>query len=906
MQFGTAGRTFVFLLIFSGLVFSGTTGKIAGIVKDKESGEPLIGANVFLEGTSLGSTTDIDGSYFILNVPPGVYTLVVQYIGYHEVRISNVQVSIDLTTRMNIEMTSETIELGDEIVVTARRDIVQKDLTSSESRVSSEKIEQLPVNEINDVLQIQAGITRDAGGGFHIRGGRSSEIAYWVNGVSITDGFDNSRAIEIENQSVQELQVISGTFNAEYGNAMSGIINIVTKEGGDQFHANLEAYSGDYLSNDKETFFNIDDISPRDIYSFQGSIDGPIPFTGKKGRIYATVRHQYNEGYLYGARVFSPAGKLQVANIDTNKLKTAQTFADTLKTFGTVPMNWRRRTTGQAKLTFFATNTLKINLEGLFSTERFRDYNHSFKLNPDGDVKKFNDSYNLSLIVNHTLSNSTFYTLNLTYLNREFNEYLYKNPFDPRYQDPDSLPPVPPDNFNVGGTNFHRFNRITRNYVGKIDVTSQIHPAHLMKTGIEVRYSKLSQDDYNLIPPKGTTPPKIPDVSSPLRDIFDAQPIQFAAYLQDKIELENVIINIGVRLDYFDSRGKVLADPRDPDIYRPLLPAHQQMTFAERQKIWYKDATPKYQVSPRLGIAYPISANGVIHFSFGDFLQIPQLRHLFQNAQFKISEVSGQKSPFGNPDLDAQRTVQYELGLQQRISTDFKVDFTGYYRDIRDWVTTGPEIDTYLAGTRYAQFINKDYANVRGFTLSLTKRMSHSFAFDVVYQFQVAEGTNSNADEEFLQRNSGFEPTIQLTPLDWDQTHTINGSVYYGGKNWGISLIARYNTGLPYTPAINIDRATVVGLNATNANPKNSRRKPSDFVVDFRAQKIFMVNDVKIRVYARVFNLFDRRNEINVFSDTGRASSTNIAASTADPFFLVRPDFYDPPRQIQIGFALDL
>ncbi|MCB0298171.1 MAG: carboxypeptidase regulatory-like domain-containing protein, partial [Calditrichaeota bacterium] len=280
MQTRVIGLMLLVLTLLVNGLFSGTTGKIAGVVKDKENGEPLIGANIILDGHPLGATTDLDGSYFILNVPPGTYDVVVQYIGYQDVRVNGVSVSIDLTTRQNFELSSATIELGDEVVVVADRDVVQKDLTSSESRVSSEKIESLPVEEIDDVLQIQSGVTRGADGSFHIRGGRSSEIAYWVNGSSITDGFDNSRGLNIENESIQELQVISGTFNAEFGNAMSGIVNVVTKEGGSDFHGSIKAYTGDYVTSDDDIFYNLDQVQPKDNYSVQASLSGPVPLLG--------------------------------------------------------------------------------------------------------------------------------------------------------------------------------------------------------------------------------------------------------------------------------------------------------------------------------------------------------------------------------------------------------------------------------------------------------------------------------------------------------------------------------------------------------------------------------------------------------------------------------------------------
>jgi outer membrane receptor protein involved in Fe transport len=214
------------------LALAGTTGKITGEVKDSQTGEPVIGANVTVEGTTLGAATNIDGYFVILNLPPGKYNVVASAVGYHKRTYGGVIVSVDLTTKVDFKLVQTVLESSEELVITAERPVIKRDLTSSEARVDASAIETIPVNEVSEVLSLQAGITTDKGGGIHIRGGRTNEVAYWVDGVSISDGFDHSQAVQVDNGSIQELQVISGTFNAEYGQAMSGIVNIVTKDGG--------------------------------------------------------------------------------------------------------------------------------------------------------------------------------------------------------------------------------------------------------------------------------------------------------------------------------------------------------------------------------------------------------------------------------------------------------------------------------------------------------------------------------------------------------------------------------------------------------------------------------------------------------------------------------------------------
>jgi hypothetical protein len=224
------GAVLAMVLALAVAGWAGTTGKIAGEVKDSQTGELLVGANIQLEGTAMGAATNIDGYFVILNVPPGQYTLVASAVGYTKKRVARVAVSIDLTTTVNVTITSALVET-EEVVVTAERHQIKRDLTSSESRVDASQIESLPVSEVGEVLALQAGITVDRGGAIHIRGGRTSEVAYWVDGVSVSDAYDGGQAVQVDNNAVQELQVISGTFNAEYGQAMSGIVNIVTKDG---------------------------------------------------------------------------------------------------------------------------------------------------------------------------------------------------------------------------------------------------------------------------------------------------------------------------------------------------------------------------------------------------------------------------------------------------------------------------------------------------------------------------------------------------------------------------------------------------------------------------------------------------------------------------------------------------
>lgn len=890
----------VFLIMMAGAGLAGTTGKITGRVIDKSNGQPLIGVNVYLEGTVFGSTTDLEGFYLMLNVPPGKYTLIVQYLGYNEVRMEGVPVSIDLTTRRDFELAEQTMELEEAIVVEGARELIQKDVTSSQSMVSAEEIDNLPVVELDDVLQLQPGVSRGAGGEFHIRGGRSSEISYWVNGISVTDAYDNSQAIEIDNNSIQELQVISGTFNAEYGNAMSGIINAVTKEGDRNYSGGVQIFSGDYLSDFTSYFYNIDKFNPATNYSFRGTLSGPLPFTGKRVTFFATARYNYDDGYLYGNRKFSAAGDTLVAQLGPARFANGDVVA----------MNWNRTLTTQAKLTYLPVPTFKINAELLYSNREYQDYDHAYKFAPDGNLNKFAKSYNSWLSVNHTLSAKTFYTLNFAYLDKRYDQYLYKNPLDPRYQDPNLNITFDDVSFRVAGTNNSQFYRETNTFSLKGDLTSQLTKRHLVKVGFEGRQHRVDFDGYSV---QDATPnidsvftPMVPDPLDATRSKYQRKPVEFAAYIQDKIEYDDVIINLGLRLDYFDPKAQIPRNLADPNVLNPINPELEALSMAERKSRMLQDASAKWQLSPRLGIAYPITAEGVIHFSYGHFLQIPSLEYLYNRSDYILPDNPSNEGIFGNPDLQAQKTVMYEIGLQQEIFNDFKIDVTGFYRDVRDWITAGAPIRTVNGGT-YVRYVNKDYANIKGMTLALKKRYSNNYSFDISYTFQIAEGSNSSPEQEYAQLNANAEPTISILPLDWDQRHLINASFFYGMDNWGASLIARTGTGLPYTPSVTqftADRGLRSGLQ------RNSRVRPSQFTLDLRLHYDLKLYEQTYTLFMRVFNLLDNRVATNVFGDTGKPDFTTFYESKEEvepqrpnltSEYIRFPWHYAPPRSVQLG-----
>lgn len=960
---------------------AGTTGKIAGKITDKDTGEPLIGANVMIEGFSWGAATDADGEFYILNIPPGKYTVKAIYIGYTTQINNTVRVQVDLTTRVNFMLKSSVVEMSEEVVVTAER-IIQKDLTSSEVSIQSDQIEILPVRDVNSLLSMQAGVTRDVGGNLHIRGGRTTEISYMVDGVQVMNAVDRSAGISIDDQSIEELKAITGTFNAEYGQALSGVVNIVTKKGSDKFSINATAYTGDHLSFDDNVYYlqgnrewavaaaealasknsgfvyydfsqngitsfdqlfsalsqknkpwqtkepYLNSYNPFKNYDLQVNLSGPIPGTRNKISYFVAGRYQNSPSFEQGKRYFMPWGLWQPVS------DTGHTFE--MPDGEQVYLGTYEGLSSQAKLFF---NLPNLNVSYGFYYNDDYSYGGGQKYLPDGGKNYYTTRYTHILSATYIFSNSTFVDFKASSYSNMHESYLYKDPFDYRYMptnsgdfqqyvfrpDQDSNVEVKgnPNDFNYWGNDVSRSDDFTKYSTAKLDLTSQINKNNLVKFGGSARYHDISRDYYELQFSQANYRPVIPEKISPFHTNYQAKPKEYSLYIQDKIEFQELIINLGIRYDYFDSDGRILADPRDPQIYSPFkldhiyknyapgLPEDEliEYTPAERAEFWYNDTKGKDQISPRFGISFPITEDGVIHFSYGHFFQNPEFRYLYANPNFWVTG-AGASNLVGNADLNAERTVMYELGLQQLLFERLSLQVTGFYRDIRDWIGTGFPIDTYR-GLTYYRYENKDHAVGKGVTLSAGYSLSNYFT-NLDYTFMNAKGTSSDVQDAYNDLSAGRAPRVQLINLDWDQPHALNLVFGYDNKQNGLSatLIGAINSGFPYTPEF--ARGESAGSSVFVGLRENSERKPLTINLDLRLAKSFVLGGYRFQALFDITNLLDTRNANYVYADTGLPDYTLqdyqnwsrlVEISNSTEYFN-NPGRYTAPRFIQLGLRI--
>jgi len=211
-------------------------GKISGKVVDAETKSPMPGVNIIIIDLTSGAASDLNGDYFILNIPPGTYSLRASMVGYNSTTVQNVDVSINHTTEVNFELSSTVLELDQDIIVMAERPPVKKDETSTRHYVNAREIVNRPAQQLTQILGTLPGIDTDAQGELTVRRGSMDQVAFLIDGIRARNPLDFEAYTNVNLTSIQELEIITGAFNAEYGEARSGVFNIITKEGGKKFN----------------------------------------------------------------------------------------------------------------------------------------------------------------------------------------------------------------------------------------------------------------------------------------------------------------------------------------------------------------------------------------------------------------------------------------------------------------------------------------------------------------------------------------------------------------------------------------------------------------------------------------------------------------------------------------------
>ncbi len=837
------GRWLLLLLFLSGLQAAG--GKIAGRVVEAGTGEPLPAASVYIPELRRGTATDADGFYYLLNLPPGIYTVRAEYLGHRPVEKRRVRVERNRTTFLDFALPVQEIAT-EPVVVTATPPPVQPDLTWKEVTVHQKQLEALPVQDAQEVLLQQGGVTEGPGGELHIRGGRAGEVLYVLDGMPVRNPLTGEFHGILDRTVLADLSLQVGTFSAEYGNALSGVVEVSTAEPRDRTAYLLEYESATLVPS---PYRRPDMLGPgfdahrdslgRSLFHTQHLKDWrDVPFLGTlRARWEGPIRARS----LYGMLAFVYGNRESY-----------------------LPFGYRMQRAGTGRL-FYRQGGYRVSATVERGWTESQDYSHAWKYRWDHyPVRRVHFDL-ASLRFTHLVSPRFFYSLVLgTYAEVETTAVPGKAP--EAYEDP--VLDACTEFFVDGDEPTYRRSR-SRTYTARGDLTYQ-YGHHEWKLGGEVQLHRLFLESYErLFVVAGFSGPRV-------HQRFERRPREAALYLRDKIEYPNLVLNLGVRLDYADPRARMWQDPEDP--HSPL--------------VW---APARFQVSPRLGFAYPLSEDAVLHFAYGHFFQRPPYEAAYKNPQFlNPDRLPPQLGILGNPALKPQKTVAYELGLALGLAPEYTLDLTLYARDIWDLLST----HLYRAFPyEYTLYVNADFATVRGVDLTLRRRFHRGLGFQVSYTLQVARGNRSFPLQGFYDAYTGQPEAIREYYLDFDRRHVLSVVLDARGP-LGLRMGARfrYATGLPYTPYA--PPGVVV--------EENSARMPATLSLDFRLSRAVHLRGQRLEAYLELRNATNHRNVRFVYPRTGDpwdpGQYGGVGVCTED--YAKNPAHLGPPRTLSLGLRL--
>jgi outer membrane receptor protein involved in Fe transport len=905
------GRTLLVLAALAMLALPASawtaTGKIAGTITEEGSGEPLVGANVYVVELGVGATTDAEGNYFVLNVNPGEYTVRASYVGYQTKVVTNVAVSTGRTTRLDFALASATIE-SDEVVVSAETEDIAPDLTASQQVVSDDFIDKLPARSVREVVETQVGVFNGT-----YRGSSQVQALYLLDDQSLNSGLYSTNYNGINTTSIEEIAVLTGGYNAEYGNARSAVVNVVTKEEWSGVHATALArvrppgtyhFGRDMFSRDNYEWTNFD----RDYWAEQAGNESS-PFFGSDPDSLLTLWQDqitpndtlagYNEraqheleGTLYGGfnnKVSYLLSGRYVRNVNI--------FPQAL------PYNPEYNV--QGRLTYRVTPSLKVRLSGFKggwetaqrlesvnfnSTESAQEaqWYRTAEVRDPYDREKYallgaflrqwpelRDWTQGAFTVTHVLSSRTFYEVAVSYLRDEMDRS-------------DRYGVTRPDQFALRDDEqklvrfldqgyMHAYDRSdTRVYGARAEVTSQVTENHLLKAGVDLRSYDLLFDHF-MVEYKGG------GVENFINN-FEGRPFEGSAYVQDKMEFSGLVVNAGLRLDVFDQNREAPASMFDPLAFQPTTPGNDPDEPYGFPGDPERVPTPlRVAVSPRIGLSHPITENSVLHFSYGHFYQRPSWSKMFGFPVVKYTEdheaakdifgdtvtyMEEWHGYYGNPRLGYEKTVQYELGVQQRVADRLLLDVTGYYKDAAyetNFSTiTGVYPATHFTNKALLQS-NAGYSDVRGIETRVDTRLrsplNAGVGYDIFWSSNGVVGFSRLYEEGAGQvdRPKGLREENGV----WNAYHKVKGYVdlslprQFGPSVLGARPLSDLNV-FTYFWWRSGDQYTYHEPGSTSTRPNNRRWEPY-YQLDMRASKGVHVGGVRTELGVEVRNVLDSR-----------------------------------------------
>jgi hypothetical protein len=1024
------------LLALLPLLLYAQEGKLRGKVTDKESREALVGANVMIEGTTLGAATDVNGEYIILTVPAGVYSVKVSYIGYAPVTISNIRVSATITTTQDFQLSSSSVQVQ-AVEIVAERPLIQRNTTNTVRITQAEEIQSLPFRNVQNIVALDAGAVQQ-GGSLYIRGGRAGEVAYYVDGANATNPLYASENYSSIRDAIEEVQLQTGGMTAELGGAMSGVVRTTTRTGGSQLRFSFDYLTDDFAKPGKQFL----GTSPFGYRNAVATVSGPVT---SGVRFFLAGQHNFmRDDHPMFLTPFTFSGivddGLNIANNAGKELPGPISF---VKNY--LYDNWTQINTGQGNVVFdlkeLADVPLKLRVNGYYdintsingnSWPGIMTYTGATYFRKDArDTRNETITYAGSVKLTHIINPTTFYEVGVSMQFRKARTYdktfgdnwmSYMdsaananagfpgvvNPWSSRYTAPPAMSIiqkfllVDPDNPN------NAYNKNQQNMIGaNVDLTSQVNSTWELKAGgnieswvmrsfainqiaslltfldpnkdgvfdadnivygsditkgtpIDERLKRIRWENAGDIRTYGydykgnsTDGYNVPGVSSKVDAPY--KPTFAAAYVQNKFEFNDLILNVGLRYEYMDPKMLMV----DPTLNEQTgqydyqdVPVDQNLNIIPED-----DFTTTKAFSfllPRISFSFPVSDKTVFYTQYGKYVQMPSLNQLYDTENRISNALNPLTRSFtgGNIGFTArpERTTLFEIGIRQVLTQNLAFTLTGFYKDTKEQLQLRRVYNS-VGNPIFTSYQNTDFGTVKGVELTLELRRTERLQARINYTLSDARGTGASSASNAVATTDAIKARFPnfVATQPFDQTHrgTIlldyrfaKGDAGPVLEGLGINLLMSFNSGHPYTKIeepLNLGQASPwnIGVYALRdarfrnpVEPVNSSTTPWVFNMDLNLSKMIYLGSLNVEIYANVLNVLNSKQIIDVYPNTGTPYDDGwLKSPFAQPYkeipnyeafyrainlenrwgvMTYRGDVYSAPRQIRVGARIEM
>jgi hypothetical protein len=930
---------------------AGTVGKVVGVVED-DAGNPLPGANVVVEGTQRGATTDADGYFAILGVDPGRQRVTASMVGYNTSTVENVSVKADFTTTVDFALSETAIEAV-EMVVTARRPPVEPDRTSSRYVVDIFEIENVPlIRSTEDLIELQPGVSLDGAlrlrGSDHTQNTTMSQSRYYeVDGIKMVndDGYFNQRLwTPLNKGALQEVSIIVGGMDAEYGTASGGVVSLVSKEGGGGFgglaevrihppgkkHFGPNVYdSGEFkhltgLSDpwSDEAFVNYarpaetseqagqphhvrdDDYTERWGQFVEGSVNGPLSdnasffLNGRTSRVQA----QFPDRWGYEPKNYQGTGNLTYRPSANVKLKLGGILGYNEATYGfqTMTGNPDGSTGGNAWWEVFYPHFQALFMPPDFSTR--------------GTV--LTDERVVYLTATHSLSPKTFYDVRAS-----FQQTTLGSDTIPEGQHSSFRRTTDDWGFLLLWNDHSAIDENRKRITLKVDLTSQVQRSILGKAGVEVIRYSVFQNNFQQMGDWLNRWRQLVGVGDPH---IGQDPIimnHLGAYVQTKMEFEGLVINAGLRADALHA-GDIWVQDGQQWWHWWRMRRFENVPF--RSTDWITN------VSPRLGISHPITERSTIRFYSGVLHEMPSKQFLYDrgfrsrtvdtdvngNGQIDQTELGNSleqphNQRYATTDLDPQRTVTFEAGVDWNFAGDYVLSSTAYFKDLEGQIMQrryywAADVTLWPDGvTKDNSFRSGNISTVktsRGFELSFKKMFSQMTSLNLSWNTQWLKAGQGTWTVQFFHPSSFVDSNEFFLGVDSNSDGTETPKVPTAAERADYKARAQANfdavlarVGADNGPAgYVLQPMRVEGYDQTYADHRNVYRLPKP------------TNGIDRRNYAALQFLFSAPADYKMKALAGSRVTMLYRIQGGTPYNYTPPDAPTQLRNAPINTVTDL